>query len=75
MRWGHVHAAELRATTERTKRDRDRYSVGEHVAPTEGPWCRYCPSRDMCPAKVGLLRQALGADENGVEATGAEGFG
>ncbi len=58
------YAAELRATTERTKRDRDRHAAGEHVAPTEGPWCRYCPSRDMCPAKVGLLRQALGADEN-----------
>jgi hypothetical protein len=57
-------AAELRATTERTARDRDRAARGEHVEPTEGSWCRYCPSRDMCPAKVGLLRQALGADDN-----------
>jgi RecB family exonuclease len=57
-------AAELRATTERTKRDRERHAAGEHVEPTEGPWCKYCPSRDLCPAKVGLLRSALGADDN-----------
>lgn len=58
------YAAELRATTERTKRDRDRHASGGHITPTEGPWCRYCPSRDLCPAKVGLLRQALGTDDN-----------
>jgi hypothetical protein len=26
---------------------------------TEGPWCRYCPARQHCPAKTALIRAAL----------------
>lgn len=53
------YAAELRASMARVERDRARHAAGEHVEPTEGSWCQYCPSRFACPAKVGTLRLAL----------------
>ncbi len=52
-------AAELRALMPRVERDRARLAAGEHVEPTEGSWCQYCPSRFACPAKVGTLQLAL----------------
>lgn len=52
-------AAELRATHARVLRDRAAYAAGAHVEPTEGPWCRYCPSWSSCPAKAALVRWAL----------------
>ena len=52
-------AAELRALVPRVERNRARHANGEHVEPTEGDWCRYCPSRWACPAKVGTLKLAL----------------
>ena len=52
-------AAELRALMPRVERDRARLAAGEHVEPTEGSWCQYCPSKWTCPAKVGTLRLGL----------------
>ncbi|MEK9726248.1 MAG: PD-(D/E)XK nuclease family protein [Rhodospirillaceae bacterium] len=52
-------AAELRALMPRVERDRARLAAGEHVEPTEGSWCQYCPSKWTCPAKVGTLRMGL----------------
>lgn len=52
-------AAELRALLPRVERNRARLANGEHVEPTEGSWCQYCPSRFGCPAKVGTLRLGL----------------
>lgn len=52
-------AAELRATHERVLADRATHAAGGHVEPTEGPWCRYCPSWSSCPAKAALVRWAL----------------
>lgn len=52
-------AAELRALMPRVERDRARLANGEHVEPTEGSWCQYCPSRFACPAKIGTLQLAL----------------
>jgi RecB family exonuclease len=26
---------------------------------TEGPWCRYCPARQHCPAKTALIRSVI----------------
>lgn len=57
-------AAELRETKQRIDRDRAAFARGEHVEPTEGPWCRYCPCAWSCPAKVGAIRLALGAADN-----------
>lgn len=54
------YAADLRASMDRVKRDRERYKAGEHIEPTEGSWCQYCPSKWACPAKVGTLRLGLG---------------
>lgn len=53
------YAAELRASMTRVERDRARYAAGEHIEPTEGSWCQYCPSKWACPAKVGTLRLGL----------------
>lgn len=52
-------AAELRQTRERVLADRAAYAAGAHVEPTEGSWCRYCPSWSSCPAKAALVRWAL----------------
>lgn len=53
------YAAELRASMTRVERDRARLAAGEHVEPTEGSWCQYCPGKWTCPAKVGTLRMGL----------------
>ena len=53
-------ASELRALMPRVERDRARHAAGEHVEPTEGDWCQYCPSKWACPAKVGTIQLALG---------------
>ncbi len=55
-------AAELREVHARAVTDRAAYARGEHVEPTEGPWCRYCPSAWACPAKTGLIRAALAGE-------------
>jgi hypothetical protein len=52
-------AAELRAVHARAQADRAAYAAGAHVEPTEGSWCRYCPSWSSCPAKAALVRWAL----------------
>lgn len=39
---------------------RDRVLAGEIPNVTEGPWCRYCPARQHCPAKTALVRHVLG---------------
>lgn len=51
--------AELRAVHARAKADRAAYAAGAHIEPTEGSWCRYCPSWSSCPAKAALVRWAL----------------
>lgn len=34
----------------------------ETVAPKEGPWCRYCPAFQCCPAKAALVTTAMDVD-------------
>jgi hypothetical protein len=53
---------ELRETHDRALRDREAHKRGEHVEPTEGPHCRYCPSFSFCPAKINLARAALAGE-------------
>lgn len=55
-------AADLRRAWDRALADRES---GAHVEPTEGPWCRYCPAAQSCPAKVGLIRAALAGELSG----------
>lgn len=57
-------ASHLRIVAERADADRETYAAGRHVEPTEGPWCRYCPSFYACPAKVGTIALAIGADKD-----------
>jgi hypothetical protein len=58
-------AAELRIFADRKAADRARFAAGGYVEPTEGSWCRYCPSAWSCPAKIGLIRAAV--DPDGLE--------
>ncbi len=39
-----------------------RNAVAAGVVPNvvEGPWCRYCPARQHCPAKTAAMRHVLG---------------
>lgn len=50
IRGAMVRVAELRAR------------IREGLIPdvVEGPWCRYCPARQHCPAKTALVRHVLG---------------
>lgn len=57
-------ARELQVTKARAESDRADFARGEHIEPTEGSWCRYCPCAWSCPAKVGLMRRALGDTSN-----------
>jgi hypothetical protein len=43
----HLRVADLRA----------RKARGEILDTREGPWCKYCSSKHVCPSKVGLLVQ------------------
>ena len=43
-----------------TQELRDRILGGEIPNVVEGPWCRYCPARQHCPAKTALVRHVLG---------------
>lgn len=52
-------ASELRQVHQRVLANRASYAAGGHVEPTEGSWCRYCPSWSSCPAKAALVRWAL----------------
>lgn len=54
-----VAAGDLRIFADRAAADRARYARGEHVEPTEGSWCKYCPSLWCCPAKTGLIRSVI----------------
>lgn len=58
-------AAELGATHDRVRRDREAYAAGRDVPTAEGPWCRYCPSWGACPAKASLVRWALTGEADG----------
>lgn len=58
-------AAELGAVWKRAQADRVAYAAGAHVEPTEGPWCRYCPSAWSCPARTGLIKSALAGELSG----------
>jgi hypothetical protein len=56
-------AADLRTAHERALRDRETYAGSGHVEPTEGSWCKYCPSVWTCPAKIGLIRSTIQPEE------------
>lgn len=58
-------AAEMREGFERALRDREAFARGEHIEPTTGPHCRFCPCAWSCPARVGLVRAALGGELTG----------
>lgn len=64
-------ATHLRLVGERADADRETYAAGRHVEPTEGPWCKYCPSSWACPAKTGAIRAAAGMDPSAVALTPA----
>jgi hypothetical protein len=57
-----VAAGELRIFADRKAADRARFAAGEYIEPTEGSWCKYCPSAWTCPAKTGLIRAAISPD-------------
>lgn len=38
---------------------RSRIEAGHSPDVVEGRWCRYCPSRQHCPAKTALIRRVL----------------
>ncbi|HEU4431416.1 MAG TPA: PD-(D/E)XK nuclease family protein, partial [Myxococcota bacterium] len=55
----------LEAAAERVQRTmaivgEAREAIAAGVTPnvTEGPWCRFCPARQHCPAKTALIRAA-----------------
>lgn len=54
-----IAAGELRIAASRAEADRALYAAGGHVEPTEGSWCKHCPSQWSCPAKVGLIRATM----------------
>ena len=58
-------SAEMREGFERALRDREAFARGEHIEPTTGPHCRYCPCAWACPARVGLVRAVLGGELTG----------
>lgn len=60
-----VVAAEIAQAWTRALADRERFAHGEHIEPTEGSWCSYCPSRWHCPAKIALMRAVV--DPDGLE--------
>ena len=37
---------------------RARLRAGEILETSEGSWCRYCPSKHVCPSKNALIVQA-----------------
>jgi hypothetical protein len=50
----------LRGVRERKARFGAMFAAGEAVPTKQNPrWCKYCPSFDACPAKVGLLALEL----------------
>lgn len=38
----------------------DMLRKGEPPRLSQGPWCKYCPAQDHCPAKWSMIRAALG---------------
>lgn len=58
-------AADLRRAWVRALADRAAAARGEHIEPSEGSWCRYCPCEQSCPARVGLIRAALAGELTG----------
>lgn len=46
-------------TMSSVKETRDAVARGAVPNVTEGPWCRYCPARQHCPAKTALIRSVL----------------
>lgn len=62
----HLDVFGLEAAAERIQRtmqsvEEMRPAIAAGVVPnvTEGPWCRRCPARTHCPAKVALIRSVL----------------
>lgn len=59
----HAHVERLRAMRDDVAEQQARYARGVMPDVAEGPWCRYCPSAHVCPAKVALLnRLSSGAE-------------
>ena len=51
---------------------RVRHAAGEHIEPTEGPWCSYCPSYWQCPAKRAAIAAALAIEDKKEPVTGLD---
>lgn len=57
-----------------------KHAAGEQLDVSEGSWCRYCPARVRCPAKVALVAQvakgglALAGDFEMTPALAAQGY-
>lgn len=50
-------ANRLAALHPRIAAAKERKARGEMVETREGAWCKHCPSKSVCPSKVGLLAQ------------------
>lgn len=56
-----IESAAERVRTAMTQVEELRALVKAGTVPnvTEGPWCRYCPARQHCPAKTAMIRSVL----------------
>lgn len=49
----------LRGIRGRIAQETLAFAQGATLETSEGPWCRYCPAFNVCPSKMGLVRQVL----------------
>lgn len=60
-----VMAGEVAARWDQTLEDRrDFYERGIMPDTSKGSWCKYCPSRHLCPAQHALIQAAIGHAES-----------
>jgi hypothetical protein len=58
--WGlHGVAERVASTMEQVVELRAYHERGGVLNVAEGPWCRYCPARQHCPAKTAMIRSIL----------------
>ncbi len=55
-------ADRIRSTMGLVAKTRELVDAGGTPNVTEGPWCRYCPARQHCPAKTAGMRALLVGD-------------
>lgn len=53
-------AEQLAKAFDRVKYITDTIRNGGTPRLSQGPWCKYCPAQDHCPAKWSMIRAALG---------------